>query len=197
MWRTLIVVPADETNLTGKWLTEKWLTGKWLTEKWHRLFFCSQFFCLPFFCSQFFCLTFFCLPFSCLPFSCPPFSCLPFFCLTFFCQPFSCQPFLCLATEPTINAKRRINRLSASVRARAGRLGQNIERELNFVLQLEQPTGYGDRPDVEISQPQLESALSAQFISLNRDRRINRDFARHAMQRQVARDSHLVSAFSR
>src|SRR5215475_2424755 len=152
MWRTLIAFPADETNLTEKWLTGKWLTGKWLTEKWLRLF-------------------------SCLPFSCLPFS--------------------CLAPEPTINAKRRINRLSASVRARAGRLGQNIERELNFVLQLEQPTGYGERPDVEISQPQLESSLSAQFISLNRDRRINRDFARHAMQRQVARDTHLVSAFSR
>src|SRR5215475_3871420 len=167
MWRTLIAVPADETNLTGKWLTGKWQTGKWLTEKWLRLFFCSQFFCLTFFC-------------------------LPFFCLPFFCLPFSC-----LAPEPTINAKRRINRLSASVRARAGRLGQNIERELNFVLQLEQPTGYGERPDVEISQPQLESSLSAQFISLNRDRRINRDFARHAMQRQVARDTHLVSAFSR
>src|SRR5262245_29439119 len=177
MWRTLIAFPADETNLTEKWQTGKWQTGKWLTEKWLRLFFCSQFFCQPFSC----------LPFSCLPFSCLPFSCLPF----------SCLPFSCLAPEPTINAKRRINRLSASVRARAGRLGQNIERELNFVLQLEQPTGYGERPDVEISQPQLESSLSAQFISLNRDRRINRDFARHAMQRQVARDTHLVSAFSR
>src|SRR5262249_12839668 len=90
--------------------------------------------------------------------------------------------FFGLVAEPTIIAAWRANRLFAYVYSRARRLGQNVERELNFILKLEQTTGDGDRADVEIGQSKLESAPGAQFISLKLHHHFNRKVMRHAVQ---------------
>src|SRR6266508_6974494 len=79
----------------------------------------------------------------------------------------------------------------------AGRASQDVEREFDFILEFEQAAGDGNWADVEIGQPQRESALRAQFVPLNQRRRINCEFTRHPVQRQIAGDWRLVSAFSR
>src|SRR5215470_1942883 len=78
----------------------------------------------------------------------------------------------------------------------ARRVSQDVEREFDFVLEFKQAAGDGNWANVEIGQPQLESALRAQFISLHQRHHINREFARHSVQRQFAGDWPLVSAFS-
>src|SRR5215467_1177468 len=79
----------------------------------------------------------------------------------------------------------------------ARRVSHDVERELDFILELEQAAGDGDRADVEIGQPQRESALRAQFISLKLNHRVNRELSRHSAQRQIADDLYVVSAFTR
>src|SRR5262245_26652231 len=77
----------------------------------------------------------------------------------------------------------------------ARRVSQDVEREVDFIPEFEQAAGDGNWADVEIGQPQLESALRAQLISLHQRHHINSEFARHSVQRQFAGDLRLVSAF--